>query len=85
VFSGEFAWYGLDPLHPRRRARGAIWQRLLAALADQQDLPRWSAPARDDARQLRALHAKFWAREVAREGTSAPTARLADGSTVALY
>jgi len=85
VFSGEFSWYGLDPLHPRRRARGAIWQRLLAALASQETRPLWSAPARDDARRLRALHAEFWSREIAREGASAPMARLADGSTVALY
>jgi hypothetical protein len=85
VFSGELAWYGFDPIHPRRRARGAIWQRLLGALAQHETPPRWASPARDDARRLRALNSQVWAREEDGNDSSAPVARLADGSTVTLY
>jgi hypothetical protein len=85
VFSGELAWYGFDPIHPRRRARGAIWQRLLGALAASGASPTWALPSRDDARRLRALSAQFWSREVIGNDASAPMARLGDGSTVTLY
>jgi hypothetical protein len=85
VFSGDSTWYGFDPIHPRRRARGAIWQRLLGALAGHDASPTWAAATRDDARRLRALNAQFWSRELVSNGSSAPAARLADGSTITLY
>jgi hypothetical protein len=85
VFSGELTWYGFDPIHPRRRARGAIWQRLLGALAERETPPTWASPTCEDARRLRALNAQVWAREEVGNDSSAPVAHLADGSTVTLY
>lgn len=85
VFSGDLSWYGIDPIHPRRRLRGAIWQRLLGALGEQGAPPTWAQARRDDASRLRKLNAQFWSRESVGNDTSAPCVRLADGSTVTLY
>jgi hypothetical protein len=85
VFAGENAWYGLDPIHPRRGRSGEIWTRMLGALNAESAAPIWSAPTRADARALRALHGEFWARGAALARESRPIARLSDGSTVALF
>ena len=35
VFTGENAWYGVDPIHPRRSCAALPWRQLLAATADE--------------------------------------------------
>ncbi len=85
AFSGENAWYGLDPIHPRRAVAGEIWRRMMAALSGAAELPEWARPTRDVARQLRRVHAHSWSCDASRRDLSAPVARLADGTTVAIF
>jgi hypothetical protein len=85
AFAGENAWYGLDPIHPRRRAAGEIWQRMLSALEPSGRMPAWTAPPRGDAKLLRRIHAESWSPEALRRDAPPPSAQLADGSTVALF
>jgi hypothetical protein len=85
VFSGENAWYGLDPIHPRRASAGEIWKRMLAALDESGRTPTWAHPSRAEARELRQLHAQSWSRDEQRTGFMAPIVRLVDGTTIALY
>ena len=65
VFAGENAWYGFDPIHPRRVRAGEIWRRMLAALDPAAVATAWARPTRADARQLRALHGQSWLRGAA--------------------
>jgi hypothetical protein len=85
VFSGEKASYGLDPIHPRRRTAGVVWQRMLGALDPAQPAPPWTAPRRADTKLLRRVHAASWSPKMVRGGAPPPSARLADGTMVALF
>jgi hypothetical protein len=85
VFSGEKASYGLDPIHPRRRTAGVVWQRMLGALDPAQPAPPWTAPRRADAKLLRRIHVASWSQKMVRGGASPPSARLADGTMIALF
>lgn len=85
AFAGENAWYGLDPIHPRRGAAGEIWQRMLTALAPSSGTPPWAAPPRGDAKLLRRIHAESWSPKALHRDGSPPCAQLADGSTVTLF
>jgi hypothetical protein len=85
VFSGENAWYGLDPIHPRRASAGEIWKRMFAALDASGRVPTWMHLPRVEARQLRQLHARSWSRDARRGAVVTPTVRLVDGTTVALF
>lgn len=85
AFSGEIAWYGFDPIHPRRARAGEIWTRMLGAYATSNEQFAWAAPSRDDARRLRRLHADSWAHSQASNDGAPPRARLADGTTLELF
>jgi hypothetical protein len=85
AFSGENAWYGLDPIHPRRARAGDVWQRMMGALAPTADRVLWTAPARDDAKRLRRLQADSWAHAADAQHASPPCARLLDGTTLELF
>lgn len=72
-------WYGLDPIHLRRRSRQEVWTRILP--------PAPSRPERTLARRRRipllgTAEARLFGVPLRR---AQPAIRLADGSTVALY
>jgi hypothetical protein len=85
VFSAANSWYGIDPIHPRRRHAGAIWQRLIAALADDAGDVEWVAPPRGDARLIRRARSAAWSRRAVRDAVHPPRAYLDDGSSIALF
>jgi hypothetical protein len=79
------AWYGLDPIHLKRRVRPRAWRELLAA---------WRALDQP----LREARASFWTSAYlaclaphehtifsVRRRCAQPSGRLADGSTISLY
>jgi len=79
----ETSWYGIDPIHIARRARGEAWSRLCGSGA------RAAAPAaglspfeRRLLRRARPLRRRLLGRELC---ASQPAARLLDGTTVSLY
>lgn len=85
IFSGDIASYGLDPIHPRRAAAGEIWRQMLDALSDS-DAP----PTNDGSRaahgwNLHRLQPAAWSQFGVARRAAQPAARLADGSTIAVY
>jgi hypothetical protein len=85
IFSGENAWYGVDPIHPRRRAAGEIWQRMLGELTDSGS-PAPLAPASAAVKlQLHRLRPESWVHFGFQRQASQPCARLRDGTSIALY
>ncbi len=85
VFSASEAWYGIDPIHPRRRSAGEIWRLLIGALDPLASAPTWTRPSRSDASALRRATAAWWMGNRRAGHRSPPTAQLRDGSTVALF
>jgi hypothetical protein len=84
VAEPRLEWYGFDNIHIRRRCRATAWSEILAA---------WSATARRERGpsangiRLRLRHLAperrwLWGKE---RYTSQPSARLPDGTTLALY
>ena len=85
IFSGEIDWYGRDPIHPRRRSAGAVWQRMLGALAAHDEPPALVRPSLRAAWRLRRLKASAWSDFGFQRRAAQPSGRLADGATIALY
>jgi hypothetical protein len=79
----EASWYGIDPIHLRRSRRREVWERLTAGSP--------GSPAADPAAPAggRIRLSLLGAEELRLAGrtlrTPQPAARLADGTTVALY
>lgn len=75
----EAEWYGADPIHFSRRARAAVWRRLVGAWGE----PRGArAPAAARAGRLWYESASVLGFAIRRPQ---PCARLADGTTFSLY
>jgi hypothetical protein len=70
------AWYGLDPIHFRRRARRGVWGHVLPAPA---------GPAPEGGRRLPLLGAAESRLFGATLRRPQPAVRLGDGSTVSLF
>jgi hypothetical protein len=85
AFSGESAWYGWDPIHPRGRWRGAIWERMFAALAPTEAPATMRRPSRAAARRWRRLQARGWASRGGKSPGAAAVERLDDGTMAALF
>jgi hypothetical protein len=85
IFTGENAWYGFDPIHPRRKWAGEIWQRMFAAAAPNSHPVVMRRPPRREARTLRRLQSRAWYELSRGGGATVVSARLADGSSLALF
>jgi hypothetical protein len=85
VFSGENAWYGLDPIHPRWKSAGEIWRRMLGELFGSSEAAPLTAPSYRTALALRRLRAEHWTRFGMVRQSAQPAASLHDGTTIALY
>jgi hypothetical protein len=85
AFSANGAWYGIDPIHPRRRSAGEIWRLLISELDSVASAPIWTRPSRDDARAIRRATISWWMSDRRVAHTAPKTAQLRDGTTVALF
>lgn len=85
IFSGEIDWYGLDPIHPRRRASSEIWRRMLAALAPVGGSESPRRVASIGALRLRRLKPCEWRELGFQRRAAQPCGHCADGATIALY
>jgi hypothetical protein len=85
AFSANGTWYGIDPIHPRRRSAGEIWRTLIGALDPVAPAPIWARPRRADATALRRATMAWWMSDRRALNASPRSARLSDGSTVALF
>ena len=80
----EATWYGLDPIHVRRRARGRSWQALLAPLAEGTRPLRPPLALREGLRLRlwRPRHRRFWGVD---QVTPQPAGILRDGTRISSY
>jgi hypothetical protein len=85
VFSGEMAWYGLDPIHPRRASAGEIWRRMLGELLAPDSVAPLARATTASAIQLRRLKPQAWSNFGVKRRARQPSGRLKDGTTIALY
>ncbi|MBA3652238.1 MAG: hypothetical protein H0W66_12345 [Chthoniobacterales bacterium] len=85
IFSGESAWYGLDPIHPRRALAGKIWTRMLGELITPGGAAELVRPTPAAKLKLRRLQPRSWSQFGVLRSARQPNARLNDGSTIALY
>jgi hypothetical protein len=80
----EPAWYGLDPIHVRRRHRRGAWIRILSPWAVGEGRDRPAAGSRPLG-ALPRLRPQVWSRFGRPRRRAQPCARLADGATIALF
>lgn len=57
IFSAENVWYGVDPIHPRRAYRMAIFRRMLGALVAESNSLTPAPSSRSQRRRLRRFRA----------------------------
>jgi hypothetical protein len=85
VFSGKIEWYGLDPIHPRRRSAGQIWSQMLGTLSSSRGaVPLTTASSRLTL-QLHRLKPEAWVQLGFQRRAAQPNAMLSDGTSIALY
>ena len=85
VVEPDGRWYGLDPIHPRRRHLDTAWRKSLGPWAAS-----GAGPARVKASparwvRLRTATPQHWWLAGRQMGRTQPSARLGDGSTIRLY
>jgi len=85
IFAVRKTWYGLDPIHPRRRYHPEMWSRLLGLAAKtSSDLSQHRCPL-GLAWYLRRLRPESWSTFSFSRRAHQPNGRLRDESTIALY
>lgn len=84
-FTGSNAWYGLDPIHPRRGCYPEMWSQLLAHVADvPEDLSKHRCPFLL-AWYLRGLRPEEWSIFSFSRRATQPNGWLREGSTLSLF
>ena len=85
VVAPRLAWYGLDPMHIRLRHYPTAWHEVLRSWRVQDDMPGISRGKLMESLYLRSripARVRWFNREL---NASQPSARLRDGTTVAIY
>ena len=80
----EPAWYGLDPIHVRRRRWGEVWGKILGGWRPEVDPPRVRVPLLR-ALSLLLLRPEEWRFLGLERRRAQPAATFRDGTTVELY
>jgi hypothetical protein len=79
------AWYGIDPIHLRRRVRGEVWPAMLASWhSAERPLEVVRSPLLTSA-YLASLAPHERTVFGIRRRTAQPSGRLSDGTTISLY
>ena len=85
IFSLPKCWYGLDPIHPRKRFLRTYWQSLISFVCKDNSSSSTAHETWLWRAYLHLLRAEKWSLcSVARSATQ-PNGRLRDGTTIALY
>jgi len=85
LFVGRKEWYGLDPIHPRRRCYPEMWAQLLATIAETSSDLLQHRCSFATAWYLRCLRPESGSTFSFSRRASQPNGRLHDGSTISLY
>jgi hypothetical protein len=78
-------WYGLDPIHIRRRHIVAAWSRIMSGWGDGEADPRPVRPSVRRSFALRRMTPQQWWLFGRERGRPQPAGRLADGSMISKY
>lgn len=78
-------WYGLDPIHPRRRFLGPAWQQAIGPWLTTEGVPPRPAPSATRWLRLRTLTPQQWWLAGWQRGRSQPCGRLPDGTGLSLF
>ncbi len=78
-------WYGLDPIHPRRRHLMTAWRRALAPWSTSEAGPAAVTPSLARVARLRTVTPERWWLLGREMGRPQPSGRLGDGSTLWLF
>ena len=78
-------WYGIDPIHIRRRSERAVWPNLLAAWREANEPFALLRSSPWMIAYLAALAPLEWARFGIARRTPQPSGRFFDGTTISLY
>jgi hypothetical protein len=79
------AWYGFDPIHLTRRARGEAWSRILGGWHLAGEAFAVSRSSLSMSAYLAALAPLEWSRFGFGRSAAQPSGRLFDGTTISLY
>ncbi len=85
VVEPEGRWYGLDPIHPRRRHLGTAWRKALGPWAASGDGPVRVAHSPARWARLRTATPQRWWLMGRKMGRRQPCRHLPDGSTISLF
>ncbi len=85
AFSGQRAWYRLDPIHPKVASAGEIWRRMLGALVGASEPIQLVRPRTSTALRYRRLPALEWTHFGVARHAEQPALRDRDGSIIAIY
>ena len=79
------AWYGWDPIHPRRRHFATLWREMLGHFVRQEVAAAHAQFSWPLSCYLRMLQPKSWSQFSVSRSVSQPNGRLLDGTTIAIY
>jgi len=85
VFSGESAWYGLDPIHPKLNSAGEIWRRMLGAISGAGETAALARPRSATMLRYRRLRPLECAHFGLTRRAEQPALRSSDGTTISIY
>ena len=78
-------WYGVDPIHPRRRFLVRAWQQAIGPWGDGGAVPRKPSPSPARWLRLRTMTPQKWWLAGRRLGRAQPCGRLRDGTRLWLF
>lgn len=85
VFSGESAWYGFDPIHPRLKSAGEIWSRMIGAISAAEAPAALTRPSVARALRYRRLRPLECVHFGLTRRAEQPSLRDVDGTTISIY
>ena len=85
LFEPDDRWYGLDPIHPRRRHMAAAWSAMMTPWGGDAPAPRRVSASLGRWLRLRRLTPQRWWLLGTLRGRPQPGGRLADGTTISLF
>jgi len=85
LFAGDSAWYGWDPIHPRRANLARLWSELFGIVSSTESGTASHNKSLALTWYLRGLRPEKWSAFSFSRGATQPHGRLIDGSEISLF